>query len=307
MTRTMSRRIAGFRKWVTVGLASLLGAALPFSGSALAQTAASAILERLGAPSFEERFEGFDHGTDQARPRHPHRWRTVFGYGGAASVSNRQMSAGSFASDAQFAGMAATGPGRKPLGLDPFAHESGRLTILARPTPQAHRASAWNKAYYGGAITTKFSFVQRFGYFEIEARLPLGKGMWPAFWLMPVDGTWPEAGEIDVLEGLGDPRTIFCTVIAGQRKQTKRVRLPFDASTGYHRYGVLWGPKELTWFVDRQPVATAPTPPALNERDVYMIANLAVGGAWGGYPDQSTKFPGRYEIRRITAWPYPRL
>jgi beta-glucanase (GH16 family) len=143
--------------------------------------------------------------------------------------------------------------------------------------------------------------------FEIEARLPLGKGMWPAFWLMPVDGTWPEAGEIDVLEGLGDPRTIFCTVIAGQRKQTKRVRLPFDASTGYHRYGVLWGPKELTWFVDRQPVATAPTPPALNERDVYMIANLAVGGAWGGYPDQSTKFPGRYEIRRITAWPYPRL
>lgn len=264
------------------------------------------MLDRLGAPTFDERFITFDHGTDQVRPLRPHRWRTVYGYGGAGSISNRQMSAGSFASDAGFAGVpAAAKPRGKPLGLDPFVHERGRLTILARRTPPAARPFAWNKPYYGGAITTKFSFTQRYGYFEIEARLPAGKGMWPAFWLMPVGGTWPDAGEIDVFEGLGDPRTIFCTVIAGKARKTTRVALAFDASAGFHRYGVLWGAEEIVWFVDRQPVARAPTPPVLTRRDGYMIANLAVGGAWGGYPDATTRFPGRYEVRRISAWRYP--
>jgi len=260
--------------------------------------------ENLGQPSFEENFDKFDHGTDQARMPRSHRWRTVFGYGGAVSVSNRQMSAASFAADRQFSGMTTSGPGRRSLGLDPFAHEPGQLTILADRTPQNLRKLAWNKPYYGGAITTKFSFEQKYGYFEIEARLPAGKGMWPAFWLMPVEGSWPEAGEIDVFEGLGDPRTIFCTVIAGKQKKTTRVRLGFDASAGFHRYGVLWGPRQLVWFVDRQAVASAPTPDALTMQKAYLIANLAVGGAWGGYPDQSTAFPGRYQLRRITAWPY---
>lgn len=265
-------------------------------------------MDRLGwlaAPSFDERFDTFDHGTDQACPPRPHRWRTVFGHGGPTSASNRQMSAGSFASDAGFTGVVAATPGKKPLGLDPFVHDHRRLTILARPTPAHLRPSVWNKPYYGGAITTKFSFAQQFGYFEIEARLPKGKGMWPAFWLMPLDGAWPDAGEIDVFEGLGDPHTVFCTVIAGNRKKTTRVRLSFDASADFHRYGVLWGPKELVWFIDRKPVASAPTPYALTRQKAYLIANIAVGGAWGGYPDETTRFPGQYTIRQITAWPYP--
>lgn len=263
------------------------------------------LLDGLGAPSFDERFATFDHGTDQARPLRPHRWRTVYGHGGAESVSNRQMSASSFASDAGFRGLTSTGPGTRALGLNPFLHVPGQLTILARHTPSHLRRMAWNKPYYGGAITTKFSFTQKYGYFEIEARLPAGKGMWPAFWLMPVDGTWPNDGEIDVLEGLGDPHTIFCTVIAGKEKRTTRVRLAFDASAEFHRYGMLWGARDIVWFVDRQPVARAATPPALTTQNAYLIANLAVGGSWGGYPDAGTEFPGRYEIRRITAWPHP--
>ncbi|PNU06853.1 hypothetical protein A8V01_01375 [Novosphingobium guangzhouense] len=164
---------------------------------------------------------------------------------------------------------------------------------------------AWNKPFYGGAITTKFSFSQKYGYFEIEARLPSGKGMWPAFWLMPTGGSWPEDGEIDVFEGLGDPHTIYCTVIAGKLRKSTPVRLTFDASSAFHRYGILWGPKEMTWYVDRKRVAQAQTPAALTRQPAYIIANLAIGGNWGGYPDASTSFPGKYEVRRITAWPHP--
>lgn len=298
------KSLSGFTASLLIGVASC--AAVPSTASPLLPAEETADpLTRLPSPSFDERFERFDHGIDQARPEHPHRWRTVFGYGGAMSVSNRQMSAASFASDSGFAGMTPSGPGRMTLKLDPFVHEPGRLTILARRTPAQLRPLAWNKPFYGGAITSKFSFSQKYGYFEIEARLPSGKGMWPAFWLMPVGGSWPDDGEIDVFEGLGDPRTIFCTVIAGQLRKSTRVRLDFDASSEFHRYGVLWGRKEMTWYVDRKPVAQAPTPPALTRQPAYIITNLAVGGSWGGYPDDTTMFPGRYEVRRITAWPHP--
>lgn len=262
-------------------------------------------LERLGTPSFDERFGSFDHGTDQSRPRKPHRWRTVYGHGGPNSSANRQMSAGSFAADPEFAGMTVKGPGGKALGLNPFAHQAGQLSILAYPTPAAVRHLVWNKPYYGGAITTKFSFAQKFGYFEIEAKLPAGKGMWPAFWLMPVGGTWPDDGEIDVMEGLGDPKVIYCTVIAGQLRKSTPVQLNFDASADFHRYGVLWGEREMVWFVDRKAVARAATPKVLTNQPAYIIANLAVGGSWGGYPDEHTVFPGQFVIRRIAAWPYP--
>lgn len=276
----------------------LLGA-----GPTSAPPQANAQLPPLTDPTFDERFEQFDHGTDQARPARPHRWRTVYGYGGALSASNRQMSGSSFASDAAFTGIGNGTPGPAPLGLDPFAFRRGELTILGERTPEALRPRVWGKRFYGGAITTRFSFSQKFGYFEIEARLPAGKGMWPAFWLMPVNGTWPSAGEIDVFEGLGNPREIHCTVIAGNGRVSKRVALAFDASKDFHRYGVLWTTRTITWFVDRQPVASAATPPALTQDSAYLIANLAVGGSWPGQPDASTAFPGRYSIRRITVWP----
>ncbi|WP_189621577.1 glycoside hydrolase family 16 protein [Novosphingobium colocasiae] len=273
----------------------------------------SSYIDTSARPAFEDRFATFDHGTDQAPPLQPHRWRTVYGYGGAFSMANRHMSSTSFGSDAAFAGLSAGGPGTgpgagpapgpRPLGLDPFVHRPGMLTIMAHRTPDRARLLAWNKPYYGGIITTKFSFAQRYGYFEIDARLPVGKGMWPAFWLMPIDGAWPESGEIDVFEGLGDPRSVYCTVIAGRTKVSRRIRLSFDASAGFHRYGVLWRPDVIVWFIDGREVSRAATPPALTRTSAYLIANLAIGGAWGGFPDAKTVFPGRYAIRRISVWP----
>jgi hypothetical protein len=256
-------------------------------------------------PSFVEDFATFDHGVDQDLPPSPHRWRTVYGAGGALSIDNRQMSGPSFAADPGFAGLVAGKPGPRPLGLDPFRHRPGALTILGDRVPAAAVPLVWGKPYYGGAITTRFSFSQLYGYFEAEAMLPAGKGMWPAFWLMPVTGTWPEAGELDIMEALGDPRTAYATVIWGKgdgAKHHSKVALPFDASTGFHRYGVLWGPKEIVWYYDRREVARAATPPALTRVPMYMILNLAVGGDWGGMPDATTRWPGRYVIRRVSAW-----
>jgi hypothetical protein len=262
--------------------------------------------ERFGAPTFEERFKTFDYGVDQIRPAKPHRWRVVSGSGGPLSPSNRSMSGTSFAADPAFSGVRDGKAGPRPFGLNPFEVTPGQLNIVARPTPPEIRPWAWNKPYVSGQAMTKFSFSQLHGYFEIEAKLPKGKGLWPAFWLLPVTGQWPHNGELDIFEGLGDPFVIYCTVISGtQHKVQKKIALPFDSSAGFHLYGAAWGPDEIVWYVDRREVLRTPTPADMKTVPMFIRMNLAVGGAWGGHPDASTVFPARYAIRRVSAWRLP--
>lgn len=258
----------------------------------------------LGKPTFDERFARLDAGSAQARANTTPRWRTVMGYGGETAFSNRKLSAASVGVDKDFAGVENGRPGNRALGLDPFQILPNQgLAIVARETPPPLLGKVWNAKYYSGQLTTKFSFSQRYGYFEVEARLPAGKGFWPSFWLLPVSGKWPEGGEIDVFEGLGDPRTIYATVHSGKdhRQTQRKVALPFDASSGFHKYGVAWTARTIAWYVDRNKVMETPTPPDVNQ-PMFMIIGLAVGGPWGGYPDASTRFPGRYEVRRVQAW-----
>jgi beta-glucanase (GH16 family) len=229
------------------------------------------------------------------------------GYGGATAFDNRKLSATSVAVDPQFAGVENGVAGTRPLGLNPFELEPGKsLTIVARPLPPALQAKMWNAKYFSGQINTRFSFSQRYGYFEVEAMLPAGKGLWPQFWLLPIGGNWPAGGEIDVFEGLGDPRAIYTTVHWGadrkQHKQEQRkIALPFDASAGFHRYGVAWNREAIVWYVDRREVMRVATPAEI-QQPVFMILGLGVGGPWGGYPDATTQFPARFAIRRVQAW-----
>lgn len=258
----------------------------------------------LGTPTFDERFERLDAGSDQLRGPAPHRWRTVMGYGGPTAFSNYRISDSSIAVDPSFTGVENGRPGTRPLGLNPFQLDPGRsLTILARPVPAGLAPKLWNARYYSGQLTTKFSFSQLYGYFEIEAMLPVGKGFWPSFWLLPTKGQWPAGGEIDVFEGLGDPRSIYTTLHWGREHQQaqRKITLAFDASTAFHRYGVAWSRQYVVWYVDRREAFRVPTPPEMRE-PMFLLMGLGVGGPWGGYPDQTTRFPGRYVIRRVRAW-----
>ena len=93
------------------------------------------------------------------------------------------------------------GRGTTPLGLDPFRVEDGVLSITARRTPEDLREVLFDNEYISGILTTQGSFAQKYGYFEIRAKIPVGVAVWPAFWMLADDGGWPP--EIDVLEGRG--------------------------------------------------------------------------------------------------------
>lgn len=194
------------------------------------------------------------------------------------------------------------GSATEPLGLDPFRLAGGVLRLTAQPAPEAAKPYLHGYEYTSGMISSRNGFTQAYGYFEIRAKLPAGQGLWPAFWLLR-PGQWPP--EIDVMEYLGSrPGGIelhaHWSEDGTHRSSGCRVALA-DATTRFHRYGVLWQPDALTWYIDRRPVAWIAAKPGMDQ-PMYLLANLGVGGTWGGPPDETTPFPATYAIDTITAW-----
>jgi Glycosyl hydrolases family 16 len=228
-------------------------------------------------------------------------WRTNFGYGGPLSVHSRTLVNNAelqVYADRQFAGT-----GNSSLNLNPFRIVSGKLEIVADKLSEEVRPLVWMRSYSSGLLTTKASFSQTYGVFEIRARMPEGKGLWPAFWLLPVSGDWPP--EIDVLEILGDkPDKLYCSWhsnVGGQHSaDTKTIDVP-DTSAGFHTYSLEWTKDVVNWYFDEIQVASHPTPQDFHQ-PMYMLVNLAVGGHWPGDPNSSTRFPATYSIDWIRAY-----
>ena len=160
--------------------------------------------------------------------------------------------------------------------------------------------------YSSGWVDTKNKVS--FGYGTITARIkvPQGQGLWPSFWIKGANEdtiSWPQSGEIDVLELPSTTTTICSTVhgpIAGTtdtlQAQIVSSDLP-DLSTYYHDYWVRHLPNEITFGVDDITLGTI-TPDSLvpgsewvYNQPMYVILNMAVGGSWAGAPDSTTQFP----------------
>ncbi|QRM57521.1 family 16 glycosylhydrolase [Sinorhizobium sp. BG8] len=165
--------------------------------------------------------------------------------------------------------------------VNPFSVQNGVLTITAEQTPASIKGQIDNFKYTSGLINTYSSFSQKYGYFEMRADMPTEQGAWPAFWLLPADGSWPP--ELDVVEMRGqDPNSVLTTVhtkeTGTRTMESTSVKVP--STDGFHTYGVLWGKDEIVWFFDDVAVAHADTPSDMH-KPMYMLANLAVGGMAG--------------------------
>ncbi len=194
-------------------------------------------------------------------------------------------------------------PGNKEaewyVDTEAFHLQDGVLNITAAPAPGLPQGMT----HRSGMLSSQTLFAQRYGYFEIRAQLPRGQGMWPAFWLLPADGAWPP--EIDVMEMLGHaPTTYYVAVHArpGGVALDAVTAIPApDLSAGFHVFGLAWQAETLRFYLDDQLVHERPTPADLH-RPMYLLANLAVGGAgsWpGAAPPGAT---GHYRIDWIRAW-----
>lgn len=197
------------------------------------------------------------------------------------------------------------GSSTKPLGLNPFVLKDGKLDIVADRTPPALRASLYGYEFTSGLLTSRQSLVQQYGFFEMRAKVPAGRALWPAFWLLAEDRSWPP--EIDVLEVVGQQpdqmvQTTHWKDPATGLHQVSGCRTPLiTASTGYHQYGVMWDARRITYYIDRVPVTEIATPPGLDKR-MYMLLNLAVGGVMVGVADARTPVPAVFSIDWVAAY-----
>jgi len=165
-------------------------------------------------------------------------------------------------------------------------------------------ATGSDKPFTSTRMTTKTSWLH--GKFEMRARLPEGKHLWPAFWMMPQDsayGGWPRSGEIDIAEYRGQkPSQTLGTLHFGAAWDNKGQAgsgerdFPYKFSTDFHTFGLDWSPTAISWLVDDvvfhteslernfwDGVYTGNGQPF--DKNFFIIINLAVGGAFfGGEP-----------------------
>ena len=184
---------------------------------------------------------------------------------------------------------------------NPFSVTDGVLTITAKPASQAIQAETNWYDYTSGMLTTYSSFAQTYGYFEMRADMPDDQGAWPAFWLLPADGTWPP--ELDVVEMYGqDPNTVIATVHSnetGSQTSIASAARVIDTS-GFHKYGVLWTEEEIVWYFDDTAIARADTPSDMHD-PMYMVVNLAVGGM-AGPPDDGLMDGAEMKVDYVKAY-----
>ncbi|MFZ1528773.1 MAG: family 16 glycosylhydrolase [Ferruginibacter sp.] len=178
---------------------------------------------------------------------------------------------------------------------------SGNLVIEARKEP----ISGFN--YSSGRMTTQNKKEFKFGRIDIRAKLPVGKGVWPALWMLGANISsvgWPVCGEIDIMELIGTyPSRVYGTMhwkpVSGTNtSKGASYDISGDFSQQFHVFSIVWQQDIIKWYVDDQLFLTntiADVTPANYpfNANQFFIFNVAVGGNWPGPPDANTVFPQR--------------
>lgn len=207
--------------------------------------------------------------------------------------------------------------------------ENGMLVIEARKeqfkNPDYNPAAAprdWKHSrefaeYTSASLTTQERVSWKYGRIEVRAKLPSGRGVWPAIWMLgtniPAVG-WPACGELDIMEMVGfRPDMVYGHIHTTESITTKKVRdgdgikIP-GASDDFHVYAIEWDAGHIDFFVDNQKYYTYQNTHTGDaswpfDKDEYLILNLAIGGAWGGQKGiDDAIFPQRFYIDYVRVY-----
>lgn len=174
--------------------------------------------------------------------------------------------------------------------------EDGHLIIEARNDGWPLISRQKTHAYTSARLVSKGRGDFLYGRIEVRAKVPSGRGTWPAIWMLPTGnayGIWPRSGEIDIMEHVGyDMGTIHGSLHSLNHnwttgsQPTGTVSVP-DAHTAFHTYAVEWSPSGVTFLLDGSPYYSATNPQTVwqdwpFDQPFHLLLNVAVGGFWGG-------------------------
>lgn len=185
--------------------------------------------------------------------------------------------------------------------------KNGKLNLRA----QQRKIKGYD--YTSGMIASHDKYAFQYGYAEIRAKLPKGRGLWPTFWLGSQRKVWPP--EIDIMEHLGHQSTQVhlslhhSTPTKNHVASSKGVVVkdeegkPIDLSESYNTYGLQWEPQHLIWYINGKEYRRYTTSENVPAEPMYLMATLALGAAWTNTPpDSTTPFPSTFEIDYIKVW-----
>jgi beta-glucanase (GH16 family) len=175
---------------------------------------------------------------------------------------------------------------------------NGHLVITAR------REQFQGKQYTSARLITLGKQSFKYGRIEGRMKLPRGRGMWPAFWMLGTDFPnvgWPQTGEIDIMENRGqEPSTVIGSLhgpgySAGAARTRAKTLSSARLDNDFHIYAVEWSPEKVEHFIDGTLYFTS-TPadvkgPWVFDKPFFLILNVAVGGNFVGAPNEFTTFP----------------
>jgi beta-glucanase (GH16 family) len=181
------------------------------------------------------------------------------------------------------------------------------------------------KEKYSGADYTSASILSKgigdwkYGKIEISAKVPAGKGTWPALWMMPTYseyGGWPRSGEIDIMEYIGvEPQKLHYTChfegTNGSGHQSSGTGSTFIVNpfNQFIKYEMIWTPDKIEWYANDKKFHEYRKQQTFDNRswpfdkEFYLILNLAYGGSWGGYAGvDDTKLPHKFLIDYVRVY-----
>ena len=192
--------------------------------------------------------------------------------------------------------------------------QNGELDITAQRGPYT-APDGHTYGYTSGVVTTcgyhGSSYPRetwQYGYFEARMLLTRGQGLWPNFWALPANGTWPP--ELDIMEALSkDPSTVYRNYHWGTPKQNYQASVSYtgpDFSASWHTFAASWEPTAIHWYVDGGELGSAFTQSAdITNLDMCVLLQLDVGGSWGGDPDSTTPWPSTLKVDYVRVWQRP--
>lgn len=201
--------------------------------------------------------------------------------------------------------------------IDNVFVEDGILNI------QAHKKSMSGRDYTSARMVSKYFLDMTYGRVQIRAKMPSGRGLWPALWMLPSEwryGGWPDSGEIDILEYVGyQPNTIHGSIHTGAYNHSIGTQLSFDrrletVEEAFHVYEMVWEPGRIDLYVDDILFAYFGYNPSANidtkntdawpfDQPFHLIMNVAVGGTWGGVAGvDDSVFPQAMQIDYVRVY-----
>jgi len=148
-------------------------------------------------------------------------------------------------------------------------------------------------------------FAFQYGYVEMRAQVPAGRGLFPAFWMLPI--THEPKPEIDVMEVIGQEPGILHTYFHyrdadGVERRRGADSRTVDLSAGWHVFAADWQPGRIIWYLDGVERWRYQDAHDVPDEPMYLLVNLAVGGKWPGPPDNSTRLPAELLVDYVRVW-----